>query len=133
MLALILIDEKQIADDVIESLRANDIEAVRCRDPIRLIDSVAEMDPDVVIVRQIDFPLHTHMIAAYTRFYAPLQHCKIYALSDEPLDMPNAKPIAEKEFTEHRTIFPQLILGVPKNPSHKGSRLVARAQNMVKE
>lgn len=133
MLAIILIDERQIADDVIESLRANDIEAVRCRDPIRLIDSVAELDPDVVIVRQMDFPLHTHMIAAYTRFYAPLQHCKIYALGDEPLDIPNAKPIAEKEFAENRAILPQRILGLPINSSHRGSRLVARAQNMVKE
>lgn len=131
MLVLILIEDTLVADLVLRDLQESGISALSYRDPIKVIDHVAEIKPDAIIIRQKDFPLHTPLIAAMVRFSESLQHCRIIVIGDKvPSFMQCSQIIEEKLQKDATSIAPLIFSGAI---SHRGSRLVAKAQRMVKE
>lgn len=133
MLVLVLIEENSIAELVLKALREADVTAFRYRDPLRVVDCIAELAPDILVVRQKDFPLHAPMLAAMIRFYKPLQRCKVILLGEGEPSFPGCAFVGEASLSEKPSGICSALLGPNYAGPHRGSRLVARAQRMMKE
>lgn len=133
MLALFLIEEDSIADLALKTLMAGEIDTIRFRDPLRLLDAVQELRPDALIIRRRDFPLHAQMVAGFVRYYRPLTRCKMIWLSDDADASGQATALIEKHFLKNPSLLTTSILGTEHAIAHRGSRLVAKAQRMMKE
>jgi hypothetical protein len=133
MLALVLIEENTIANLILKELREADITVFRYRDPLRVVDCVRELEPDAILVRQKDFPLHAQMLAAMVRFSKPLQRCKFILIGEGEPAPPSYALIEERSLSEKRSSVCAVLLGPHYDSAPKGSRLVARAQRIMKE
>ncbi len=133
MFALILIEDTSVADLVLRDLQESGISAISYRDPIKVIDHIAEIKPDVLIIRQKDFPLHIPLIAAMVRFSESLQHCSIVVIGDEVPSFMQCWQITEEKLQKDAGSLARLVFSGAVSPGHRGSRLVAKAQRMVKE
>ncbi|MEN6297326.1 MAG: hypothetical protein ABFC92_05175 [Rectinema sp.] len=133
MLVLLLIEENSIANLVLKALHDSEVNALRYRDPLRVLDYIAELEPDAVIVRQKDFPLHEQLLAALIQFYKPLQRCKMIVLGKEDAPFSSCTFIKEEAFLKDPSLLLAAFSGATHVSLHGGSRLVAKAQRMVKE
>lgn len=133
MLVLVLIEENSIANLVLKELREADIIVFRYRDPLRVVDCITELVPDALVVRQKDFPLHAPMLAAMIRFYKPLQSCKLILIGEGESSLAACSFIKEASLSEKASGICSALLGPNYAGAHKGSRLVARAQRMVRD
>jgi hypothetical protein len=133
MLVLLLIEENSIADLVLKELRGADVNVVHYRDPLRVLDYISEFEADALIVRQKDFPLHAQILAAMIRFYKPLQRCKMIVLGKDAPSFPSCTFIVEELFTKDPSMISSVLFGPNHANAHHGSRLVARAQRMVRD
>ncbi|HAL94278.1 MAG TPA: hypothetical protein PLS88_01075 [Rectinema sp.] len=132
MLVLVLIEEKSIANVVLRQLNHKDIASIAYRDPLRVLDHLTELNPEAVIIRGKDFPLHQQLLAALVRFYAPLKGCKMIVLGRGIPDFPPCICIAEEQFLREPSIITNEILKTHHIDSKTGSRLVAKAQRTMK-
>lgn len=133
MLVLLVIEDSVVTDLVLKDLQESGISAISYRDPIKAIDHIAEIKPDALIIRQKDFPLHTPLIAAMVHFSQSLQHCKIIVIGDTLPSFVQCSQITEETLQKASTSIAQLVFSGPVSHGHRGSRLVAKAQRMVKE
>jgi hypothetical protein len=132
MLVLLLIEENSIADIVLKELRDADVSVIRYRDPLRVLDYIAELAPDALIVRQKDFPLHAQLLAVLIRFYKPLQRCKMIVVGKEYPAFSSSVFIEEEALSKSPSLLFAEFSGLMHAP-RRGSRLVAKAQRMMKE
>lgn len=133
MLALLLIEEDAVADSAIATLMAEDIYTIRYRDPLRLLDALQELRPDALIIHRRDFPLHAQMIAGYARFCGPLSRCRTIVIGDGG-DAPKQSTVLREELIlQQPSSLLAGVRGAAHAPGHRGSRLVAKAQRIMKE
>lgn len=133
MIVLQLIEENSLANLVFKELSTLNTTVIRYRDPVRVLDSIAELKPGAVVMRQKDFPLHAQLLTALLKFYTPLQHCKMIILGNDERPFPSCSFVRETLFLKDPSILLNEFADIPHTSSHRGSRLVAKAQRMVKE
>jgi len=133
MLVLLLIEDDTIADIVLKELRETDVTAIRYRDPLRVLDYITELEPNALVVRQKDFPLHAQMLAALLRFYKPLRHCRMLVLGKSDPSSPSCIFMEEDAVLKDSSLILSALPGAPHASPHRGSRLVAKAQRMVRD
>ncbi len=133
MLTLLLIEEDTIADPAIKTLMAEDICTIRFRDPLRLLDAMQELHPDILVIRRRDFPLHAQMIIGFIRFYQALSRCKVLVFNTSSDALEQTTNIIEDQFLNDPSILLKGAIGTAHLPSHRGSRLVAKAQRIMRE
>ncbi len=133
MRVLLLIEENSIANALLKALDEADVSVFRSRDPMRMVDCIADLAPDILVVRQKDFPLHAQLFAAMVRFYKPLQRCKVIIVGEGEPSFPGCSFIGEASLSEKSSAICSTLLGPNYAGPHRGSRLVARAQRMMKE
>ncbi|OQB94667.1 MAG: hypothetical protein BWX81_02379 [Spirochaetes bacterium ADurb.Bin110] len=132
MLVLVLIEETSIADVVLRQLHQKGIASIAYRDPLRALDHLTDLNPEAVIIRGKDFPLHQQLLAALVRFYVPLNRCKMIVLGRGIPDFPPCTCIAEEQFLREPSLITNEILKPHHIDSKTGSRLVAKAQRTMK-
>ncbi|MGB4571595.1 MAG: hypothetical protein WBH97_02105 [Rectinemataceae bacterium] len=64
MLAVILAEDDAFARAVAHRIRLSGHTVVRYRDPVKLIDNLPELGCDLLVARQVDYPLHWQAAAA---------------------------------------------------------------------
>lgn len=67
MIAVILAEDDPFSRAVAHRSRLQNYAVIRYRDPVKLADNLPEINPDVLIVRYEDFPLHAELLAAELR------------------------------------------------------------------
>jgi len=132
MLVLVLIEQTSIADLVLRQLRQKSIASIAYRDPLRLLDHLAELNPEAVIIRGKDFPLHQQLLAALIRYYVPLNHCKMIVLGRGIPAFPPCACIVEEQFLKDPSLLTNDLSKTLRIDSRTGSRLVAKAQRTMK-
>ncbi len=133
MLALLLIEEDIVADLAVKALMDEGICAIRFRDPLRLIEAIQELQPDIVVIRHRDFPLHERMIIEFVRFYNPIAQCKILTICRNYDVEMNVTAIIEDQFLNDPMILLRSLPGMNHSHARRGSLLVAKAQRIMKE
>lgn len=64
MIAVILAEDDPFSRAVAHRSRLQNYAVIRYRDPVKLADNLPEINPDILIVRFEDFPLHAELLAA---------------------------------------------------------------------
>jgi hypothetical protein len=64
MIAVILAEDDPFARAVAHRSRLQNYTVIRYRDPVKLADNLPEINPDALIVRFEDFPVHAELLAA---------------------------------------------------------------------
>jgi hypothetical protein len=64
MLTVILSEDDAFSRAVAHRSRLQKYSVIRYRDPVKLADSLPELNPDVLIIRFEDYPLHAELLAA---------------------------------------------------------------------
>jgi len=114
-------------------LMAEDICTIRFRDPLRLLDAMQELRPDILVIRRRDFPLHAQMVVGFVRFYQALSSCKVLVIGSSETALKQTTNIAEDQFLRDPSTLASAALGASRSSAHRGSRLVAKAQRIMKE
>lgn len=73
MLAAVLAEDDMFARIILYRSRIHKFSVVRYRDPVKLADNLPELRPDVVVVREQDFPLHWELLSAELTYLQSLQ------------------------------------------------------------
>lgn len=73
MLAAVLAEDDMFARIILYRSRIHKFSVVRYRDPVKLADNLPELRPDVVVVREQDFPLHWEILSAEVTYLQSLQ------------------------------------------------------------
>jgi|YelNatPaOPRAMG01_1025707.scaffolds.fasta_scaffold00531_36 hypothetical protein len=133
MFALVVIEDSSVADLVLRDLQENTVRTIIYHDPIKVIDNIAEIKPDVLIIRQKDFPLHAPLIASMVRFSESLQHCRIVIIGDEVPSLLQCWNITEEKLQQDAGSLARLIFNGAAPPGRHRGGLAAKAQRMVKE
>lgn len=99
MLALILSEDDSFFKSAAHRTRLDKYQVIRYRDPVKLVDNLGELKPDLVIVRQRDFPLHASLIAAALAFGRQTVSSKVLIVSQSGIPdhalLPNTSSIPE--------------------------------------
>lgn len=85
------------------------------------------------MIRHRDFPLHTQMVVGFVRFYQALSRCKVLVISSSADVLKQTTNIAEDQFLRDPSTLSAAALGALGSSAHRGSRLVERAQRILKE
>ncbi|MCX8013469.1 MAG: hypothetical protein N3A02_04155 [Rectinema sp.] len=141
MIALILTEDLTLFRVARETFEQHEIHCVHVRDVLRLIDQIHEMGPDILLVREKDYPLHLHLVAALLRFSQDLRHCRFLVIGNTSLPWKCAATVSERAFMSD----PEQILSLlslkkqaqyPSANSTRhgspGSLLVAKASRIIK-
>jgi hypothetical protein len=64
MIAVILAEDDPFSRAVAHRSRLQNYTVIRYRDPVKLADNLPEINPDALIVRFEDFPVHAELLAA---------------------------------------------------------------------
>ena len=64
MIAVILAEDDPFSRAAAHRSRLQNYTVIRYRDPVKLADNLPEINPDILIVRFEDFPIHAELLAA---------------------------------------------------------------------
>jgi hypothetical protein len=67
MIAVILAEDDPFSRAAAHRSRLQNYAVIRYRDPVKLADNLPEINPDILIVRFEDFPIHAELLAAELR------------------------------------------------------------------
>lgn len=141
MIAQILTEDSSIFRLACRTLEHEGIHCLHARDIVRLIDQIHEIRPDILIVREKDYPLHTGLVAALVHFSSSLRHCRFLVIGNtSPPWNPGAAISEDRYRAEPGLILALLDLkrqsfypsdrSMPQRPA--GSLLVAKANRIAK-
>lgn len=85
MLALILAEDDSFSRSAAHRSRLQKFEVIRYRDPVKLVDNLPELKPDLVLVRERDFPLHGELIASALAFHPATSGTRVIVFSSAPV------------------------------------------------
>lgn len=77
MLAVVLAEDDAFFRSVSHRLRLHRFSIIRYRDPVKLSDNLAELRPELLVVRHEDFPLHGELLASQLQYSKGLSDCPI--------------------------------------------------------
>lgn len=86
MLAVILAEDDAFSRAVAHRSRLQKYSVVRYRDPVKLADNLPELNPDALIIRYEDYPLHSELLAAELLCREGLLNVKIIVFSPTDID-----------------------------------------------
>lgn len=81
MIAVILAEDDPFFRAVAHRSRLQNYAVIRYRDPVKLADNLPEINPDILIVRYEDFPLHAELLAAELRCADPARTTKVVLIT----------------------------------------------------
>jgi len=81
MIAVILAEDDPFSRAVAHRSRLQNYAVIRYRDPVKLADNLPEINPDILIVRYEDFPLHAELLAAELRCADPARTAKVVLIT----------------------------------------------------
>lgn len=100
MLAIILAEDDSFSRAVTHRSRLQKYSVARYRDPVKLADSLQELQPDALVIRFEDFPMHWELLAAEILCSDGLRQTKIIIFAPTDIDaehfFPNLSCIPEK-------------------------------------
>jgi hypothetical protein len=146
VLAVVLAEDDPFFRFVSHRLRLHRFTVVRYRDPVKLSDNLPELKPDLLVVRQEDFPLHWELLAAQlfcTRGMADCPFClfapKNPGLPAQARPWPKLSLLEESGSSRSPQIFSAYLSKLASTKSgssdkagESGSRLVAAAARREK-
>jgi len=92
MLAVILAEDDAFSRGVAHRSRLQKYSVVRYRDPVKLADSLPELHPDILIVRQEDFPLHWELLAAELLCLEGMRNVRMLVFSSSEIETNKSFP-----------------------------------------
>lgn len=66
MKILVVSEDDEVSKRITGAAKKASCDVIRYRYPIKAMDNVVEIDPDVIVINAVDFPLHWQTLAAYT-------------------------------------------------------------------
>lgn len=146
MLILALVEDDTAAAALHTQTQHMGVHLIRMRDPVRLIDSLEELMPDVVIVDCHDFPLHARVLDGMLACRSCEQSTSLVMITDAAMQQSPAEAVVftrddltaasqpfQRWLSDHFCIRDGLQ-GSPQpagEPARSGSRLVARAEQAL--
>jgi len=110
MIVVVLSEDQSVARAVQDELTRNNIVPLCFRDPLRLIDVLADLRPEAIILRQKDFPVHEQVIEGFLRFYPPLHHCALISIGRDQEQTEGYFSIDEAQFLRDPSILSHISL-----------------------
>jgi|GEM_PF-850832 hypothetical protein len=99
MVAIILSEDDAFYRSVAHRSRLHKYNVIRYRDPVKLADNLAELKPELIIIRGVDFPRHWEVIASQllcTRNYSSTRIVLFLALgTSTSFSWPNVSVLYE--------------------------------------
>lgn len=86
MLAVILSEDDAFSRSVASRLRLLNYSAARYRDAVKLVDNLPELNPDAIVIRLEDFPLHWQILASELACMGGMNNARILLCGDVPGD-----------------------------------------------
>jgi hypothetical protein len=77
VLAVVLAEDDAFFRSVSHRLRLHRFSIIRYRDPVKLSDNLAELRPELLVVRHEDFPLHGELLASQLQYSKGLSDCPV--------------------------------------------------------
>jgi hypothetical protein len=77
VLAVVLAEDDAFFRSVSHRLRLHRFSIIRYRDPVKLSDNLAELRPELLVVRHEDFPLHGELLASQLQCSKGLSDCPV--------------------------------------------------------
>lgn len=81
MIAVILAEDDLFSRAVAHRSRLQNYAVIRYRDPVKLADNLPEINPDALVIRYDDFPLHAELLAAELKCADPARATKVVFIS----------------------------------------------------